>query len=101
MPHRPRPSVPRRVSGRRGPVSRNSGVSRPHEVLGLSKGEVDAVRVIEVAHLLLRRWRMVRSGVEVPGPAPASPAEVTNRIRQIVAAREAMLQRIHAASRSA
>ncbi len=73
-------------------------VREPHEVLGLSPCETDAVKVIEVAQMLLGRWR------RVPLEEPAAERErcareARNRIRQIVAAREAMLERIHAGRR--
>jgi len=82
MPRRSRPLAPHPKAA-------------PHKVLGLAAREEDAVRVIEVAHLMLRRWRRVSSGEGLPGPGPASEAEATNRIRQILAARQAMLERIH------
>lgn len=80
---------------------RHRGVAvAPHEVLGLPACEEDAVRVIEVSQILLRRWRRVSTGVSVPGPTPASDTEVSNRIRQILEARQAMLERIHVGWRS-
>ena len=81
MPHRSRPDA------------RAGRELEPHEVLGLSPREEDAVRVIEVAHLLLRQWR------RLPLADPArqhdrEAAEARERIRQIVAARQAMLDKI-------
>ncbi len=70
---------------------------QPHEVLGLSSREDDAVKVIEVAQMMLRRWR--RIPVADPGGSAARVGEASNRIRQIVAARQAMLERIHARRR--
>lgn len=66
---------------------------QPHEVLGLSPREDDAVKVIEVAQVLLRRWRRVPLALE-GGGFPHRVGEARNRIREIVAAREAMLKRI-------
>ena len=78
----------------------------------MSSREDDAVRVIEVAHTLLSHWRRIplagpsgRAGS--PDLARSSKKDVrtkrdrrTNlarcRIRQIIAARDAMLERIHA-----
>ncbi len=82
MPRRSRPDDPR---GRR---------PQPHEVLGLSSREDDAVKVIEIAHLMLRRWR--RIPLADPGGNAARVTEARNLIRQIVAARQAMLEQIHA-----
>lgn len=83
MPHRSQTRDPRR---RR---------QQPHEVLGLSPRESDAVKVIEVAHLLLRRWRRVPLA-ETAAKTAGVAGEARTRIRQIIAAREAMLVRIHA-----
>jgi hypothetical protein len=63
-------------------------------VLGLSSREEDAVKVIEIAHLLLRRWR--RIPLADPCGNAARATEARNRIRQIVTARQAMLEQIHA-----
>lgn len=85
MPHRSRPDHPR---GRQ---------PQPHEVLGLSSREDDAVKVIEIAQMMLRRWR--RIPLADPGGSAARVGEARNRIRQIVAARQAMLEQIHARRR--
>ena len=82
MPRRSRPDDPR---GRR---------PEPHQVLGLSSREEDAVKVIEIAQMMLRRWR--RIPLVGPGGGAARVTEARNRIRQIVAARQAMLEQIHA-----
>ena len=50
---------------------------------------------IEVAHLLLRRWRRVPLA-ETAAKTAGVAGEARTRIRQIIAAREAMLVRIHA-----
>lgn len=94
MSHRSRPASPSR---RRPP---------PHEVLGLSSREDDAVRVIEVAHMLLTQWRRIPLACPSARAGPPDPARSTvearstnlahTKIRQIIAAREAMLERIHA-----
>ncbi len=81
MPRRSRPEEPRRRQ------------PQPHEVLGLSSREDDAVKVIEIAQMMLRRWR--RIPLVDPGGGAARVGEVRNRIRQIVAARQAMLEQIH------
>lgn len=86
----------RPASRPRHPARRLEFAAAPHEVLGLPACEEDAVRVIEVSQLLLRRWRRVSTGASVPGPVPASAVEVSNRIRQILEARQAMLEGIHA-----
>ena len=82
MPHRSRPDGSRRRQ------------PQPHEVLGLSPRESDPVRVIEVAQILLHQWR------RIPLASPCGGAdrvgEARTRIRQIVAARQAMLAQIHA-----
>lgn len=83
MTHRPRPN------------GQSPLPPQPHKILGLSPREDDAVKVIEVAQLMLRRWRRVplaREGAEFPHRV----GEARNRIREIVAARQAMLDRIHA-----
>jgi hypothetical protein len=72
------------------------GVARlrpPHEVLGLSPREEDAVRVIEVSQLMLRRWRRAPLGIDDLPPAKTT-GDVRNRIKEIVAARQAMLEQI-------
>jgi hypothetical protein len=67
----------------------------PHKILGLSPREDDPVKVIEVAQLMLRRWRRVPLAPE--GVAfPHRVGEARNRIREIIAARQAMLERIRA-----
>ena len=65
----------------------------PHEVLGLSPREEDAVRVIEVSQLMLRRWRRAPLGIDDVPPVKIS-GDVRNRIKEIVAARQAMLEQI-------
>ena len=65
----------------------------PHEVLGLSPREEDAVRVIEVSQLMLRRWRRAPLGIDDLPPVKIS-GDVRNRIKEIVAARQAMLEQI-------
>jgi hypothetical protein len=65
----------------------------PHEVLGLSPREEDAVRVIEVSQLLLRRWRRAPLGIDDLPPVKTTD-DVRNRIKEIVAARQAMLEQI-------
>lgn len=85
MPRRPRPEAPRR----RGP--------QPHEVLGLPSCEDDAVKVIEAAQLLLRRWRRVPLAGSAEREGRAEEAAI--QIRRIIAARESMLERIHARCR--
>lgn len=68
---------------------------KPHKILGLSPREDDPVKVIEVAQLMLRRWRRVPLAPE--GAAfPHRVGEARNRIREIIAARQAMLERIRA-----
>lgn len=67
----------------------------PHEVLGLSPREDDAVRVIEVSQLMLRRWRRAPLGVDEVPPVEID-GDVRNRIKEIVAARQAMLEKIYA-----
>ena len=84
MPYRSFPSGPRR----RRP--------RPHEVLGLSSREHDAVKVIEVAQTLLAQWRRIPLDGSSGQSGPTG--EARSRILQIIAAREAMLKRIHARS---
>lgn len=75
------------------PESQRRLEPQPHEILGLSPREDDAVKVIEVAQTLLRRWRRMPLAAEQS--EFSHPAwEARNRIREIVAAREAMLQRI-------
>lgn len=81
MPHRSFPTGRRRRP-------------KPHEVLGLSARERDPVRVIEVAQTLLHQWRRIPHAD--PGGNAGCEAEARSRIRQIIAAREAMLERIHA-----
>jgi len=65
----------------------------PHEVLGLSPREEDAVRVIEVSQLMLRRWRRAPLGID-DVPLVKIDGDVRNRIKEIVAARQAMLEQI-------
>jgi len=65
----------------------------PHEVLGLSPREEDAVRVIEVSQLMLRRWRRAPLGIDDLPPVKIA-GDVRNRIKEIVAARQAMLEQI-------
>ena len=65
----------------------------PHEVLGLSPREEDAVRVIEVSQLMLRRWRRAPLGIDDLPPVKFT-GDVRNRIKEIVAARQAMLEQI-------
>jgi len=65
----------------------------PHEVLGLSPREEDAVRVIEVSRLMLRRWRRAPLGIDGVPPVKID-GDVRNRIKEIVAARQAMLKQI-------
>lgn len=65
----------------------------PHEVLGLSPREEDAVRVIEVSQLMLRRWRRAPLGID-DVPLIKIDGDVRNRIKEIVAARQAMLEQI-------
>lgn len=67
---------------------------QPHQVLGLSSREADAVRVIEVAQMLLHQWRQIP--LAEPGGSDGRAGEARERIRQIIAAREKMLERIHA-----
>lgn len=67
----------------------------PHKVLGLSPHEEDAVRVIEVSRLMLRRWRRAPLGID-DVPLVKIDGEVRNRIKEIVAARQAMLEKIYA-----
>ena len=85
MPRRSRPEEPRRRQ------------PQPHEVLGLSSREDDAVKVIEIAQMMLRCWR--RIPLADPGGSAARVGEARNRIRRIVAARQAMLEQIHARRR--
>jgi len=66
----------------------------PHEVLGLSAREDDAVKVIEIARRMLRRWR--RIPLAEPDESDGRGDEARKRIREIVAARQAMLEMIHA-----
>jgi len=65
----------------------------PHEVLGLSPREEDAVRVIEVSRLMLRPWRRAPLGIDDLSPVKIA-GDVRNRIKEIVAARQAMLEQI-------
>ena len=65
----------------------------PHEVLGLSPREEDAVRVIEVSRLMLRPWRRAPLGIDDLPPVKID-GDVRNRIKEIVAARQAMLEQI-------
>jgi hypothetical protein len=65
----------------------------PHEVLGLSPREEDAVRVIEVSRLMLRPWRRAPLGIDDLPPVKIA-GDVRNRIKEIVAARQAMLEQI-------
>ena len=65
----------------------------PHEVLGLSPREEDAVRVIEVSQLMLRRWRRAPLGIDDLPPVKTD-GDLRNRIKEIVAARQAMLEQI-------
>lgn len=83
MPRRSRPE----------PVA--SRPRQPHEVLGLSPREEDAVRVIEVSQVMLRRWRRAPLGLD-DLPRAAIDGDARNRIREIIAARRAMLDRIYA-----
>jgi hypothetical protein len=72
------------------------GASRlrlPHEVLGLSPREEDAVRVIEVSRLMLRPWRRAPLGIDDLSSVKIA-GDVRNRIKEIVAARQAMLEQI-------
>jgi len=85
MPHHSRPDDPR------------DREPQPHEVLGLSAREDDAVKVIEIAQMLLRYLR--RIPLAHPGESAARVGAARNRIRRIVAARQAMLERIHARRR--
>lgn len=81
MAHRSRPDKPAKT------------LPPAHKILGLSPREDDAVKVIEVAQVLLRRWRRVPLAPEGEQVARCV-SEARNRIREIVAAREAMLLRI-------
>jgi hypothetical protein len=75
-------------------------------VLGLSSREDDAVRVIEVAQMLLHQWRRIPLAGPSGRAGPSDLARSTkqdrrtnlarSKIRQIIAARDAMLERIHA-----
>ena len=65
----------------------------PHEVLGLSPREEDAVRVIEVSQVMLRRWRRAPLGLD-DMPRVNIDSDARNRIQEIIAARQAMLERI-------
>jgi hypothetical protein len=83
MPRRSRPE----------PVA--SRPRQPHEVLGLSPREEDAVRVIEVSQMMLRRWRRAPLGLD-DVPRIRIDGDARNRIQEIIAARQAMLERIYA-----
>jgi hypothetical protein len=79
----------------RGAAEGASRLRLPHEVLGLSPREEDAVRVIEVSQLMLRRWRRAPLGID-DVPLVKIDGDVRNRIKEIVAARQAMLEKIYA-----
>lgn len=106
MPRRSRFAGPGRRRPLPDPSPEKSPDPQPHEVLGLPSCEDDAVRVIEVAHTLLTQWRRFPlagpSGRAGPPAGARSTVEARSanlahcRIRQIIAAREAMLERIHA-----
>lgn len=57
----------------------------PHRVLMLPPTVSDPVRIILAAQIQLRRWRQPQADV--------TPAVVQRRVREIVAAREALLAR--------
>ncbi|MEI6240625.1 MAG: hypothetical protein WCR51_09555 [Planctomycetia bacterium] len=83
--------MPRRST----PDSRRMPIPQAHEILGLSPREDDAVKVIEIAQVLLRRWRRVPMAAEEAG-FPHRAGQARNRIRKIVAARQAILESINA-----
>ena len=57
----------------------------PHRVLRIPRHETDPVRIILAAHIQLRRWRRAEPG--------QSPSLVRQRIREIGAARDALIGR--------
>lgn len=73
-----------------------SGFSRvppPYKLLQVSPRESDPVRVILAAQIQLRRWRSLAC-CELSGQGVTWRLEPRQRILEIVAARDAMLQRI-------
>lgn len=94
MPRRTSPDGPPRHSHPPQPVRQTIPA---HKILGLSSREEDAVRVIEVASVLLSQWRRTTLGRESLAEGhPVFASQAAIRIRAIEAAREAMLERIHA-----
>jgi hypothetical protein len=63
----------------------------PHHLLRVSRDETDPVMIILAAQIQLRRWRRSEPG--------QSPSRIRRRIREIAAARDALLMketRLHA-----
>ena len=69
----------RRVAG----AGLNPGPLLPHRVLRVSRHETDPVRIILAAQVQLRRWRRAEQW--------QSPDQIRQRIRKIVAARDALI----------
>jgi hypothetical protein len=63
------------------------GGVRPHRVLGIRPDETDLLQIILAAQVRLRRWR------RVDAEADAARTASRRRVREIVGAREAMMQR--------
>lgn len=68
---------PLQLPGRRGSPG-------PHRILMLPPAVNDPVRIILAAQIQLRRWRSAETGL--------APAALQNRIREIITARETLLQ---------
>lgn len=55
-----------------------------HRVLRISRGETDPVQIILAAQIQLRRWRRGEPG--------ETPLRIRQRIRQIIAARDSLME---------
>jgi hypothetical protein len=87
MPSVPLPLVDAMPRGRLsfGRPLRGAAIGPPHRVLGLRPDEADPLRIIVAAQIRLRRWRRVGTAREA----------ARSEVQRIVAAREALLQRIY------
>ena len=71
-----------RLRGTVGHSRKTSGLE-PHRVLRVPRHEADPVRIILAAQIQLRRWRQAEPG--------QTSARIRQRIRTIVAARDALI----------